>query len=212
MCKKTIYHSILVKEGNLTNGKNIGKENKENPKRKKKKREKLDSTADIFQISYNKTYQCFELENNYMDLLEIRTRDIVNASEDDVDYDIAKLTKFNKLEYEPYKIISLNFPCNTIGQQEYIQYKIDHTMNPHFKNFLEESMMELKWVHEKKTKREFYLMYFSDSLEGIKTMNMSIKTALNTSEMMIKNMTEEKKRLILYRLNNPASILQGGVI
>lgn len=182
-------------------------------KNKKKKVEKSVLTlADVIPIiAYDKTYQCFRLKQGYMNMVEIRTKDIVNASEDEIEYDIAKLTKFNKLEYESYKIISLNFPCNTLDQQEYVEYKIKQCRNENYKRFLQNSLYELQWVQKNKSKREFYMMYFSDTLDGIKSMDANMKVALNLNEKMLMDMSQEKKEKILFHLMNPASILQGGL-
>ncbi len=182
-------------------------------KNKKKKVEKSVLTlADVIPIiAYDKTYQCFRLKQGYMNMVEIRTKDIVNASEDEIEYDIAKLTKFNKLEYESYKIISLNFPCNTLDQQEYVEYKIKQCRNENYKRFLQNSLYELQWVQKNKSKREFYMMYFSDTLDGIKSMDANMKVALNLNEKMLMDMSQEKKEKILFHLMNPSSILQGGL-
>ena len=182
-------------------------------KNKKKKVEKSVLTlADVIPIiAYDKTYQCFRLKQGYMNMVEIRTKDIVNASEDEIEYDIAKLTKFNKLEYESYKIISLNFPCNTLDQQEYVEYKIKQCRNENYKKFLQNSLYELQWVQKNKSKREFYMMYFSDTLDGIKSMDANMKVALNLNEKMLMDMSQEKKEKILFHLMNPSSILQGGL-
>lgn len=182
-------------------------------KNKKKKVEKSVLTlADVIPIiDYDKTYQCFRLKQGYMNMVEIRTKDIVNASEDEIEYDIAKLTKFNKLEYESYKIISLNFPCNTLDQQEYVEYKIKQCRNENYKRFLQNSLYELQWVQKNKSKREFYMMYFSDTLDGIKSMDANMKVALNLNEKMLMDMSQEKKEKILFHLMNPSSILQGGL-
>lgn len=182
-------------------------------KNKKKKVEKSVLTlADVIPvIAYDKTYQCFQLKQGYMNMVEIRTKDIVNASEDEIEYDIAKLTKFNKLEYESYKIIALNFPCNTLDQQEYVEYKIKQCRNENYKRFLQNSLYELQWVQKNKSKREFYMMYFSDTLDGIKSMDANMKVALNLNEKMLMDMSQEKKEKILFHLMNPSSILQGGL-
>lgn len=176
---------------------------------KKKKISKLmEDTIPI--VRYDSKYKCFEMKKGYMNIVEIITKDIVNASDSEVEYDIIKLTKFNKLEYEPYKIIAMNFPCNTREQRDYLQYKIEKNKNATYQSFLEHSLKELEWVQENKSKREFYLMYFSDSLEGIQRMDTSLKTALNVSENMLAYITQKKKEMIIHRLYNPASILTGG--
>jgi hypothetical protein len=197
-----IYRSVYSQKNT------VSKREKENMKNKTEKTDKY--TSDILPKSYDKEYECFVKENGCFNLVEIITKDIVNASMDEVEYDIAKLEKFNKLEYKPYKIISLNFPCNTMEQQNYLNYKIEKCKNSHFRKCLETNLQELQWVQDKKSKREFYLMYFADSFEELKKMDMDMKAALNIGEEMIRDMSQEKKEKVLYRLNNMASVLSGG--
>lgn len=202
----SVYYPLYMKNRKVT------VMHKKNKKNKKKIEKSVLILSDVIPIvSYNQTYQCFQLKQGYMNMVEIQTKDIVNASEDEIEYDIAKLTKFNKLEYESYKIISLNFPCNTAAQQEYVNYKIQQCKNENFRRFLQNSSYELQWVQKNKTKREFYMMYFSDTLDGIKSMDANMKVALNLNDKMLKDMTQEKKEKILFHLMNPASILQGGL-
>ncbi len=202
----SVYYPLYMKNRKVTV---MHKKNKRN---KKKIEKSVLTLADVIPIiAYDKTYQCFQLKQGYMNMVEIRTKDIVNASEDEIEYDIAKLTKFNKLEYESYKIISLNFPCNTLDQQEYVEYKIKQCRNENYKKFLQNSLYELQWVQKNKSKREFYMMYFSDTLDGIKSMDANMKVALNLNEKMLMDMSQEKKEKILFHLMNPSSILQGGL-
>lgn len=182
-----------------------------NPMNKKKKRELQTSDKLLSEPKYNDKYQCFEQNYGFMNILQIISKDIVNASEDEIVYDIAKLTKYNKLEYEDYKILSLNFPCNTMAQQDYIKGKIKKTANRQFEKFLNNSLYELEWVQDKKSKREFYLQIFSESGDGIRKMEADMKAALQTNDRMIEDMSREKKETILFRLSNPASILTGGM-
>ena len=104
----------------------------------------------------------------------------------------------------------MNFPCSTNGQQGYVQRKISRTNNVHFQEFLQDSLKELEWIQKQKTKREFYLMYFSDSLDGIKKLDADMKIAVNKSEILFEDMTFEKKLQVFYRINNPSTIMQGG--
>lgn len=195
----SVYHSVYLKE-----------KLKEEETMNKKKEAPYTTDKILPIIRYDESYHCFECKYGYMNILQILTKDIVNASLDEIDYDIAKLTKYNKLEYEDYKILSLNFPCNTSEQQAYVKEKIERTSNPQFLKYLNNSLYELEWVQEKKSKREFYIMIFSDTPDGIKKMEADMKVALNSREQMITDMTREKKETILYRYNNPASILTGG--
>ena len=98
-----------------------------------------------------------------------------------------------------------------MDQQEYVEYKIKQCRNENYKKFLQNSLYELQWVQKNKSKREFYMMYFSDTLDGIKSMDANMKVALNLNEKMLMDMSQEKKEKILFHLMNPSSILQGGL-
>jgi len=52
-------------------------------------------------------------DGNFMDMLAIRTKDLENASEEDVNRDMWLLTSLFKRYTEDVKIISINFPTNT---------------------------------------------------------------------------------------------------
>lgn len=175
---------------------------------KKKKTKLISDELPVEQ--YNTQYQCFQTNYGYMNIAEIITKDLVNAPEDEILFDIAKLTRFNVLEYNPYKIIGMNFPCNTERQQQFLKYKMQKNKNPDYQRDLEYALRELEWVQEHKTKREFYHMYFSDSLDGIKKVEATMKASLNVSEAMIGEISQGKKEKIMHRLNNPASVLTGG--
>lgn len=163
-------------------------------------------------VKYDETFECFVRKQGlgFMDIIQIISKDIVNQSEEEKNFDIAKLTKFNKLESEDYKIISLNFPCNTMKQQEFIKIKIERTSNKTYLKYLNESLYELQWIQETRSKREFYFMVFAPTIDGIKKMEADMMAALQMRDKMIEKMTQEKKEIILYRFCNPASILTGG--
>ena len=179
----------------------------------KKKVKAIREVYNLLKIArYDERFECFVRKQGlgYMDIVQIISKDIVNASEDEKEFDIAKLTKFNKKEYEDYKIIALNFPCNTLEQQEFIRTKMEQTSNRTFLKYLNESLYELKWVQEQKSKREYYYMVFSPTLDGLKKMEADMMAALQIGDKMIGKMPQDKKEVILYRCCNPASILTGG--
>ena len=179
----------------------------------KKKIKELKEISELLKLAgYDETFECFRRTQGlgFMDIVQIVSKDIVNASEDEKDFDIAKLTKFNKLEFEDYKIISLNFPCNTMEQQEFLKIKIERTSNRKYLKYLEESLYELQWIQEKRSKREYYYMIFSDTVEGIKKMEADMMSSLQIGDKMIEKMNRDKKEVILYRCCNPSSILSGG--
>ena len=156
-------------------------------------------------VKYNDKEDCFEMKNGgYMDLLEIRTKDLATASDDENDLDILCILKLLRTFSNDIKIISLNFPTNTKAQQQYVQHKIDNCRNEIFKRILETKLEELQFIESNKTDREFYLMFFSDTLnQHIDDLNVIFKS-LN-SRNLVMQLSKEKKLQIIYKLNNKNS-------
>lgn len=156
-------------------------------------------------VKYNDKEECFEMKNgSYMDLLEIRTKDLATASDDENDLDILCILKLLRTFSSDIKIISLNFPTNTKMQQQYLQHKIDNCRNEIFKNILETKLEELHFIESNKTDREFYLMFFSDTVnQHIDDLNVIFKS-LN-SRNLVMQLSKEKKLQIIYKLNNKNS-------
>lgn len=156
-------------------------------------------------VKYNDDENCFEMKSGkYMDLLEIRTKDLGTASDDENELDIYCIVKLLRLFANDIKIISLNFPTNTKMQQQYVQHKIDNCRNQIFKNILENKLEELQFIEKNRTDREFYLMFFSDTVnQHTDDLNIIVNT-LNSRNLCLQ-LNKEKKLQILYKLNNKNS-------
>lgn len=145
---------------------------------------------------------CFILKNGtLMDMLQITCKDLVNASEDEREYDILCYSKFYKTFGDDVKIIALNFPTNTKAQQEYIQHKIANTTNPVFIRHLENKLRELVYIEEHRTNREYYLIIFSSSIEEYRENINVLKRSLG-NEDLIEEMSKEKKIQIISKICN----------
>ena len=111
---------------------------------------------------------CFKLKDGtFMDIVQVKCKDLVNASESDVNFDMYSLTKLYRAYTDDLKIISLNFPTNTKSQQIYFQHKINHTANPLLKNILNEKYEKLVDDELHSTNREHYIMYFGKTYERL---------------------------------------------
>ena len=61
---------------------------------------------------------CFKLKDGtFMDIVQVKCKDLVNASESDVNFDMYSLTKLYRAYTDDLKIISLNFPTKSIIRQ-----------------------------------------------------------------------------------------------
>lgn len=163
--------------------------------------------TDLIPITgYDQDLSCYSMKEGYMDLLQIRSKDLVTASEDEVEYDILKFCKLYRLYEEDVKLLVMNFPCNTKIQQEYLQRKMNRTTNMIFRENLQRQIDELVWLEKNNTTREFYLMIFAKTLEELDENRRLLKSTLHTGrDGLIETIDDEKKHKILYRLNNKCS-------
>lgn len=102
-----------------------------------------------------------------MGIVKLKTRDIMNASQEEIDNDMEILVHFNRVYLDDYKLISLNYPTNTKTQQAYFKDKLEHTTNEVFKEILQESYDNVREAEFNNTSRNHYIMFFGDSLKHI---------------------------------------------
>lgn len=176
---------------------------------KPKKKKQKDIAELIPIVGYDPECHCYSLKNNkYMDIIQINSKDLVNSSADDVEYDCLKFAKAYKLYEKDIKLLVLNFPCDTHMQQEYIHRKISATSNEIFRHYLQKRLDELAWIAKNNTTREFYFMVFADSIEEMEGQIITLKSVLHLGrDGLLVFLPDEKKHQILYRINNKNSML-----
>ena len=118
----------------------------------------IDTVRDAFQLR----------DGGFMDMLAIRTKDLENASEEDVNRDMWLLTSLFKRYSDDIKIISINFPTNTKTQQAYFEQKLMHCSHPLLKPILEEKLAELEkeYTLQRKKAKVFSLGDFGEGYRG----------------------------------------------
>lgn len=161
-------------------------------------------------IYYDRLNECFvnEKENLIFDIIKICSKDLVNSSDDEIDYDQYRYTKLYKIYSEDLKIICMNFPCNTQKQQSYLKKKIEKTNNAKMKHWLQRWLDELEWLEKNRTTREYYYMIFSQNLEEHLSNKNNIFSALQSGRNgLCETISEEEKIQILYKLNNKSSLI-----
>lgn len=172
---------------------------------------KLDkSISDIVPISrYDIKNQCYVYEDGrIMDFIKINTKDLINASENDLQYDFCKLQEFYMLYSDDFKFVSLNYPCNTQTQQAYIQKKITETNNQTNLYWLNKKLQELKWLESNKTYREYYLQIFAKNLDDYHKKMIDLSKVLgNHRDGLLEILGAKKKHQILYKMNNKSCLI-----
>ena len=75
-------------------------------------------------IDYDNKSGYFKLKNGeYMDITKIVCKDLLSATNDDINFDLFNWTKFYKTYSADIKLIGINLPTDTRTQQQYIQHK-----------------------------------------------------------------------------------------
>lgn len=139
-------------------------------------------------------------DGSYMDFVQIKCKDLVNSSENEVNFDMYTLTKLFKAYADDLKLISINFPTNTKTQQAYFLHKINHTANPRLKSILEEKYNELVEDELSSTNREHYLMFFGETYDKLKKNLDAIFSNLGKS--LVEIIPVSKKLQVMFSITN----------
>lgn len=146
-------------------------------------------------------------DGTYMNLVQINSKDLINSSADEVEYDCMKFAKLYKLFENDLKLAVLNFPCDTKEQQAYLQRKINATNNQMYRKFLQQKYDELVWLAKNNTTREYYYMVYAKTQEEMQKEMLTLKSTLHLgNDGLLLEIPEEKKHKILYRLYNKNSL------
>lgn len=147
-------------------------------------------------------------DGTYMNLVQINSKDLINSSADEVEYDCMKFAKLYKLFENDLKLVVLNFPCDTKEQQAYLQWKINATNNQMYRKFLQQKYDELVWLAKNNTTREYYYMVYAKTQEEMQKEMLTLKSTLHLgNDGLLLEIPEEKKYKILYRLYNKNSLV-----
>ena len=143
-------------------------------------------------------------DGSYMDIIQVRTKDLESVSDIEVNTDAYMFTKFNRTYSDDYKIISVNFPANTKTQQAYFRNKINHCTNSKLQAILEEKLDQLVYAEQTSTNREHYLMIFGSSFEQLNDNRGTIFSALGN---LVESIDIDKKVQLLYMLANKSTCI-----
>ena len=147
-------------------------------------------------------------DGTYMNLVQINSKDLINSSADEVEYDCMKFAKLYKLFENDLKLVVLNFPCDTKEQQAYLQRKINATNNQMYRKFLQQKYDELVWLAKNNTTREYYYMVYAKTQEEMQKEMLTLKSTLHLgNDGLLLEIPEEKKYKILCRLYNKNSLV-----
>lgn len=185
---------------------------KKKPEKEKAEEKRLDKTTlDVLPIRYyDEELEAIVLKDDlYMDLLEVILKDRVNASEDEIEYDILILAKFYKVYPGAVKWIALNFPVDTHVQRANKSKILERTNDPVRRKWIQRQMREMEKIDANTQKRESYLQIFGQGREQFIKNRNKVKTEIGRGRgNIVKEISKEKKFMVIYKLSNMCSIVR----
>lgn len=142
------------------------------------------------------------MKNGYLDIFQIDSKDIYSLTDIETTMNIYNFIAFLRSYPFDIKLITMNFPVNTLKQQEFIKKKIKECDNEKYYYELIEELEQLVYLESTRQNREFYIMIFIKDTEEKESIKRTLFRSQNIAVQLIP-LTVEKKLKILFKLNNP---------
>lgn len=142
------------------------------------------------------------VKNGYLDIFQIDSKDIYSLTDVETTMNIYNFIAFLRSYPFDIKLITMNFPVNTLKQQEFIKKKIKECDNKKYYYELIEELEQLVYLETTRQNREFYIMIFIKDTEEKESIKRTLFRSQNIAVQLIP-LTVEKKLKILFKLNNP---------
>lgn len=142
------------------------------------------------------------MKNGYLDIFQIDSKDIYSLTDVETTLNIYNFIAFLRSYPFDIKLITMNFPVNTLKQQEFIKKKIKECDNEKYYYELIEELEQLVYLESTRQNREFYIMIFIKDTEEKDSIKRTLFRSQNIAVQLIP-LTVEKKLKILFKLNNP---------
>ena len=142
------------------------------------------------------------MKNGYLDIFQIDSKDIYSLTDVETTMNIYNFIAFLRSYPFDIKLITMNFPVNTLKQQEFIKKKIKECDNEKYYYELIEELEQLVYLESTRQNREFYIMIFIKDTEEKESIKRTLFRSQNIAVQLI-TLTIEKKLKILFKLNNP---------
>ncbi|EDT23158.1 hypothetical protein KCL53_001734 [Clostridium perfringens] len=168
---------------------------------KRERKNTLPSTRRVLPFIDIDEDDIFITKQGYLDIYQINTRDTINLSESERKVYVYSFIAFLRNFVEDFKIIIMNFPVNTVRQQEYIEGRIENCKNEIYINYLKEELDKLKFMEKHRNNKEYFLMVFMKNEADRDAMMKKIELVQNIA-VPLRQLDLEKKIKILFKLNN----------
>lgn len=142
------------------------------------------------------------MNNGYIDIFQIDSKDIYSLTDVEITMNVYNFIAFLRAYPFDIKLITMNFPVNTLKQQEFIKKKIKECDNEKYYYELIEELEQLVRLEATKQNREFYMMIFIKDTEDKESIKRTLFRSQNIAVQLMP-LDIEKKLKILFKLNNP---------
>lgn len=172
-------------------------------KEKREKRKKIISSfADIVPIIDIVEYDFFEMRNGeYMEIVQVTSKDIYSLNESDKDNDIFSLAYLFQAYIPDIKLVPLHTPVNLELQKNNIIRNIRKCKEPAYIPFLEKKLAEIEFIEENRTNKEYFFYLYADSIKNLLERKSQFKKLFGRSNPIIE-LELDKKLNVLYQLSN----------
>lgn len=167
---------------------------------KRKVKSSFASISPVVDVTNN---DFFEMRNGeYLEILQIETKDIYSLNESDLQNEITNLTLFFTAYNDHFKIVALNVPLNLEQQKRYFYQKLKANKNPAYTPFLEKRLLEFENLEQIRTSRAYFLFVYADEEKKLLEKIHQLRALLSRSNPL-SVLTIENKTNILFQLFNP---------
>lgn len=170
--------------------------------RKEKRVKVISSFADIIPIIDIAEFDFFEMRNGeYMEIVQVTSKDIYSLNESDKDNDIFSLAYLFQAYIPDVKLVPLHTPVNLELQKNNIIRNIRKCKVPVYVPFLEKKLAELEFIEENRTNKEYFLFLYGDSIRNLQERKLQLRKLLGRSNPVVE-LDLSKKINVLYQLSN----------
>lgn len=138
-------------------------------------------------------------DGSILDLFQIKGKSYLNASDEETEAMVTANTYFYRRYSEDFKIISMNYPANTRGQQQFLKDKIGKMPDGVSGQIIKAKLQKLQWLEQNTTCRQAFFMLFAESETQYETLRDLL---FQRSRLYPAVISREKKEHILWQLNN----------
>lgn len=170
---------------------------------RKEKREKvISSFADIIPIIDIAEFDFFEMRNGeYMEIIQVTSKDIYSLNESDKDNDIFSLAYLFQAYIPDIKLVPLHTPVNLELQKNNIIRNIRKCKEPAYIPHLETKLAELEFIERNRTNKEYFFFLYGESVRNLQERKTQMRKLLGRSNPVIE-LDLTKKINVLYQLSN----------